>query len=489
MDKKEFADFNEERLKNDLPAYANPRNLAAGSIRQLDSKLAAMRPLKFLAYDIVTGLGQKNHSQEHQLLPFLGFKTNFGKKCRGSEGIIDFWQEMEKRRNRLAFQIDGLVVNVDNNTIFERLGKVGKSCRAARAFKFSPKQATTKIKNIKIQIGRTGAATPIAELEPVKIEGVTVSRATLHNEDEIKRLGVRIGDTVVVERAGDVIPAVVKVLSKLRSGQEKEFKMPAQCPVCAAKLIRAQGEAAWRCHNRNCLARKKRFFHYFVSKKAFDISGLGPKVVDQILDQHLVSDPTDLFSLKEGDLLPLERFAEKSVQNLITAIKNSKKINLHRFIYALGIRHIGEEIALDLADYFGSIKKLAKASQEELDRLPDIGPETSKSIYDWFRQGKNLKLITGLEKNGVKIINPQRSTHGIQKLKDKTFVFTGALDSMTRSQAKQRIRLLGGDVSDSVSVRTDYVVTNKSSSSVKFNKARELKIKKINEAEFLKMIK
>ncbi|MCK5044743.1 NAD-dependent DNA ligase LigA [Candidatus Parcubacteria bacterium] len=489
MAKKDFNKFNKERLKKDLPIYANPRNLAAGSIRQLDTKLTAVRPLRFLAYDIITDFGQKKHSQEHQVLPFLGFNADLGKVCADSKEIISFWQEAEKKRDKIAFQVDGVVVNIDKNAVFEKLGKVGKSFRAARAFKFTPKQAVTKIENIKIQIGRTGAITPIACLKQVKIEGVTISRATLHNEDEIKRLGTMIGDTVIVERAGDVIPAVLKVLPELRSGQEKKFKMPVQCPSCGTKLVRPQGEVVWRCGNKSCLARKKQSLHHFVSKKAFDISGLGPKVINQLLANNLISNPVDLFMLKEGDLSSLERFADKSAQNLVTAIEDSKKVSLQRFIYALGIRHIGEETAIDLANYFGSIKKLINASQEEMDCLPDIGPETSKSLYSWLNTVRNVELINDLQKHGVEIINPSRAIIKAQKLKGKSFVFTGFLDSMTRDQAKEKVRLLGGSVPESVSAKTDFVVANKDSGSAKFSKAKKLGVKLINEQEFLKMIK
>ncbi len=487
MTKKDFNKLNELRLKKDLPVYANPRNLAAGSIRQLDSKLAASRPLKFLAYDIITDFGQEKHSQEHQLLPFLGFKADAGKVCSNLRKIIDFWRETEKKRNKIGYQIDGVVINVDNNALFQKLGKVGKSFRAARAFKFSPSQAATKIEDIKIQVGRTGAITPIACLKPVKIEGVTITRATLHNEDEIKKLGVMIDDTVIVERAGDVIPAVLKVLPELRSGSEKEFKMPTNCPICGTKLIRPSGEVIWRCNNKDCSARRKKALHHFVSKKAFDVSGLGPKVVDQLLTEELISSPVDLFTLEEGDLMSLERFAAQSAQNLIMAVKNSRKISLQCFVYALGIRHIGEETAIDLANYFGSIKKLSVASQEELDSLPDIGPETAASLYNWFQTPRNIKLIADLQKSGVEIINPAK-TLTVQKLRGKNFVFTGSLDSMTRDQAKNKVRLLGGSVSESVSIKTDFVVANKDSSSTKFTKAKKLGVKIIAEQEFLKII-
>lgn len=353
MEKKDFKDLNKKLGGK----YANPRNLAAGSIRQLNPEVATQRPLKFLAYDLVTPLGQKKHSKEHQLLRDLGFKSETGKECKNLGEVLDFWRKTAQKRETLPFQIDGVVVVVDNNKLNQKLGTVGKSPRGIRAFKFSAKQATTKVRDIKVQVGRTGAVTPVAVLEPVKLEGVTISRATLHNEDEIKRLGVKIGDTVIVERAGDVIPAVAKVLKDLRIGKEEDFKFPRKCPVCLTPLSKLQGETLWRCPNPHCRARQREFLYHFVSKKAFDIDGLGPKIIDQLINQNLIAQPPDFFELREGDLVPLERFAEKSASNIISAIKKSKEIPLDRFIYALGIRHVGEETALSLAHYFGNLNK------------------------------------------------------------------------------------------------------------------------------------
>lgn len=488
MAKKDFTKFNEDRTRESLSTYANPRNLAAGSIRQLDSKLAASRPLRFLAYGIATDFGQKKHSQEHQILDCLGFKVNSGKICERTEEVVNYWREIEKEREELSFQIDGIVINVDDNAIFQKLGKVGKSFRGTRAFKFSPKQATSRIEKIEVQVGRTGAITPVAYLEPVVVEGVTITRATLHNEDEIKRLGVKIGDTVIVERAGDVIPAVLKVLPELRTGQEKDFKMPLRCPSCGGEIIRQVGEVVWRCKNEKCPGRRKEALYHFVSCKSFDIDGLGPKIIDQLLAKGLISEFADIFSLREKDLVPLERFAEKSAQNLVSAINKSKKIPLSRFIFSLGIRHVGEETAVDLADYFGSIKRLIKASLEDLSRLPNIGPETGKSIHSWLNSKDNLGLISALQQNGVEIINPRKAMVEEQKLKGQTFVFTGTLDSMTRDQAKEKVRLLGGDVSEAVSARTTYLVADKASSSSKFIRAKKRGVKIINATEFLKMI-
>lgn len=477
MEKRDF-----ERFKF---TYANPRNLAAGSIRQLDPKLAAKRPLKFLAYDLITNLGQKKHSEEHQLLKDLGFKAELGKECGDLSEVADFWQKLAKKREKLPFQIDGLVVVVNDNLLFKKLGVAGKSPRGIRAFKFSAQQATTKIKDIKVQVGRTGAITPVAILSPVKVAGVTISRATLHNEDEIKRLGVKINDTVVVERAGDVIPAITKVLKDLRTGKEQEFRFPKHCPVCGQKLQKPKGEVIWRCSNLGCRAQRREFLYHFVSKKAFDIAGLGPKIIDQLMDKNLVSSAPDLFELEEGDLMSLEGFADRAASNLISAIRYSKKVPLNRFIYALGIRHIGEETSITFSQYFGSISRLKKASKETLESLSDIGEEVSKSLYTWFRDKNNLKMVEDLLRVGVKILPPKKFA---KKLAGKTFVLTGVLDFITRVEAHKRIRLLGGHPSLSVSSKTDYLVLGANPSS-KLDKAKKLGIKIMGEKAFLEMIK
>ena len=500
MEKKAFEKFNEEQRKRSLAPFANPRNLAAGSIRQLNPKLAASRPLKFLAYDIVTDFGQEKHSQEHRILTALGFKTDPGRECQSLQETVEFWREVAKKRETLPFLIDGIVINIDDNSLFKKLGVVGKSPRGSRAFKFAPQQATTVIEDIKLQVGRTGAVTPVAHLKPVQVGGVTITRATLHNEDEIKRLGVKIGDTVIVGRAGDVIPDIVKVLSDLRTGKEREFHFPKNCPVCEAKLERKDREVVWRCPNPNCGARKRESLYHFTSKKAFDIEGLGPKIIDQLIDENLISSAPDLFELKEGDLIPLERFAEKKTQNIIEAIQNSEKIPLVRFIYALGIRHVGEETAINLANYLssvsedgdkmkfhrlGSIEKLKKTTKEELEKIPDIGPEVSESIYDFFQEKRNQKLIDDLIRAGVKILTPERVG---KKLTGRTFVLTGTLETITREEAKEKIRLLGGEISETVSKKTNYIIVGKKPGS-KYERAKELGVKTINEKEFLHLIK
>jgi len=502
MNVKDFERLNKELEKRGEKTFANPRNLAAGSIRQLDPKLAASRPLKFLAYDIVTDLGQKKHSQEHQILLALGFKTDEGRECKSLQDTVEFWKEVGEKREKLPFQIDGVVINVNDNEIFQKLGVVGKSPRGVRAFKFSPKQATTIIEAISLQVGRTGAITPVAVLKPVEVGGVKISRATLHNEDEIKRLGVKIGDTVIIGRAGDVIPDVIQVLPELRTGKEKEFRFPKSCPVCGTKLIKPAREVVWRCPNPKCRARKREYFYHFISGGAFDIIGLGPKIVDRLLDTGLISDPADLFTLKMGDLISLESlprrkpkaflrgFAEKSAQNLISAIQSKKKITLSKFIYALGIRNVGEETSQDLAENFCSFEKLKNASLEELQKIMDIGPVVAKSIYDFFQEKRNLKFIEKLKKVGVKIQypTPHQILVGGLKLKGLTFVLTGSLETMTREEAKEKIRILGGEISESVSKKTDFVIVGKEPGS-KLEKAKKLGVKIINEREFLDLIR
>jgi len=490
MRKEAFEKVNQERKKKGEPLYANPRNLAAGSIRQLDPKLAASRPLEFLAYDLVTDLGQKSHSEEHQILKALGFKTDsYAKICQNLEEAVELWRKIAKKRTILPHLIDGVVVIINDNDLFDKLGVVGKSPRGMRAFKFSPKQATTIIEDIKLQVGRTGAITPVAYLKPVQVGGVTVSRATLHNSEEIKRLGVKIGDTVIVGRAGDVIPEVIKVLPKLRTGKEKKFQMPTTCPVCGRKLVRKAKEVVWRCENPDCQARRREFLYHLTSKKAFDIEGLGPKIIDQLMDENLISRAPDIFELKEGDLLPLERFAEKSAKNLVQTIQKSKKITLARFIYSLGIRHVGEETAIDLANYSGSIDKLKKTSCQDLEKIPDIGSKVSESIYNWFQQKRNQKLIDDLTKAGVTILPPETQPAGGGKLAGLTFVITGTLELMSRTEAEKKIRLQGGHPLSSLSKQTDYLVVGQEPGSTKLVKARELGVKTIGEKEFLEIIK
>jgi DNA ligase (NAD+) len=486
MKKKDFQELNKEQKKRGEALFANPRNAAAGSVRQLDPKITAKRKLAFYGYDTISDFGQKTHQENHDIIRTLGVPENpLNRHCKSLEEVIKFHSEIAKKRESLPYEIDGIVVNVNDDFIFKKLGFVGRAPRGSIAFKFPGIQATTKIKDIIVQVGRTGKLTPVAILEPVRVGGVIVSRATLHNFDWLEKLGVKIGDTVIVQRAGDVIPEVLQVIPSLRTGKEKKFKIPQKCPVCGSKLIRKPGEVDFYCSNKNCFALRRRFLYHFVSKKAFDIVKLGPKIIDRFIEEGLISNAVDIFKLKKEDISSLFRFGEKSAQNIIDSIEKAKKIPLSRFIFALGIRHVGEETAVDLANYFGSIERLKKASLEEINSIPDIGDVVAKSIYDFFRNKENLKLIDGLLKVGVKIIKPEKIE---TKLKGLTFVFTGALKTMTRDEAKEKVRLLGGDVSSSVSRETDYVVAGESPGS-KFEKAKKLGVKIISEEEFLKMIK
>lgn len=484
MDKKTFEKLNRKQRKKGEKEYANPRNLAAGSVRQLDPKLTASRNLRFFAYDVIGDLGQTKHSEEHEIARLLGFRTvPYEKICVNTKEILGFWEKVSKEREKLPYNIDGVVISIDGNELFDKLGVAGKSPRGIRAFKFSPRQAATIVLDIKVHVGRTGALTPIAHLKPVEIGGVTISRATLHNQDEIDRLDVRVGDTVIVGRAGDVIPDVIAVVKDLRQGMEKKFKMPAKCPVCGKKLTKTE-EVILRCVNKKCPARSREYLYFFVSKRAFDIEGLGPKIIDQLVLAGLVSTPADLFDLREGDLIPLERFQEKSACNIINAVEISKNIPLARFIHALGIRHVGEETASDLAQYFGSIEKIEMADVDDIKNIPDIGEVVAKEIAHWFKNQRNRDFIRALQEKGVRI---KKAEQAGTKLKGKTFVFTGTFEKLTRKEAERKVRMLGGDPSGSVSSQTDYVVVGENPGS-KYDKARELGVKIVYEAEFLKML-
>lgn len=500
LDKKEFGRINKERIKQGLPSYANPRNVAAGSIRQLDSNITSSRRLDSYIYELVTDLGQETHEQAHLILKAFGFKThNDNKKVDSLEEIFAIHKKIAKQRDNLPYEIDGVVVIVNNNEYFEKLGVVGKAPRGAIAYKFPSKEATTIIEDIIIQVGRTGVLTPVAILKPVQISGVTVTRATLHNKEEIKRLGLKIGDTVIVNRAGDVIPQVVKVLKELRIGKEKIFQMPKKCSVCGYSIEEDEGGILVRCPNKNCSARSQERLYHFIGKGAFDIKGIGPKLIDKFLDEGLIQDADDLFDLKEGDIAPLERYGEKSSQNIISVIQANKNILLNRFLFALGILHIGEETALLLAKYFQkklnsdklSIKNLIKIGsnleQEELERIVSIGPKIGQAVYEWFNDKKNIELLKNLEKKGIKLL-PVTIIKEKGKLKNSSFVITGVLKSMSREKAKENIVNEGGKVNETLSLKTDYLIAGENPGS-KYEKAKKLGIKIINEKEFLWILK
>lgn len=484
---KEFEKINKEQEKAGEQVYANPRNLAAGSIRQLDPKITATRKLDSFAYALMTDLGQKNHEEEHLILQSFGFRINAHNKfCKNLAEVHHFRDHWEKQREKLPYEIDGIVVIANDNTMFQKLGVVGKAPRAAIAYKFSPKESTTRVNDIIVGIGRTGTLTPIAILEPVEIGGTMVSRATLHNEDEIERLGIRIGDTVVVVRAGDVIPDVKQVLKDLRIGKEKIFHFPKKCPVCGHSIIRKEGEAAHKCTNKNCPAIKREAMYHFIAKGAMNIDGVGPKIIDQLLDTGLIKDAADLYTLTKEDLLNLDRFAEKSAENAIASIYSSKKISFDRFIFALGIPHIGSETALDLARKFGTLEMLSRTTIDDLGNIRDVGSVVAESIVNWFSDPYNKKLLDKFEKVGVHVLRQESSQKSV-KLKGMTFVFTGSLETITRERAQEMVREHGGDTSSSVTKETSYVVAGEETGS-KYDKAKKLGIPIIDEKKFLAMI-
>jgi len=488
IQKKDFEFLNKAQQKKGLPPFANPRNLAAGSIRQLDPAMAKARKLDFVAWDLLSDVGQREHCESHLLLRLLGFKVNIEieQRVKSIPEIFAYHRALLKKREKLPFWIDGAVVNVNDIATFKRLGVAGKAPRGMIAYKFSAEQATTVVEDIVVQVGRNGTITPVAVLTPVLVAGSTVSRATLHNADEIERLGVRIGDTVILEKAGDIIPKVVKVLPGLRKGTEREFHMPKICPMCGSTVERTAGQVAYRCTNRDCYAtRHKRLLH-FVSRKAFDIEGLGDKIIEQLMKQALVRDPADLFELTIGDLEPLERFAQKKAANIVEAIKLRHHIGLERFLYALGIIHVGEETARDLARHFGSFARLKNATQEEMESVEDVGPIVSASIVEWCALKEHQQFLERLFKH-VTIepytLNPIPST-----LAGKTFVFTGELETMSRDEVEEKVRALGGNATGSVSKSTSYVVAGGNPGS-KFEKAKTLGVNILSEKEFLKLIK
>ena len=485
MNKNVFEELNREQKKKGEPPFANPRNAAAGSIRQLDSKITASRKLDFFGYALMTDFGQKTHEVAHEILKLLGVKVNpENLYAKNLAEVEEFHKYLAKVRGKLNYWIDGEVVIINSNEAFDKLGVVGKTPRGMVAYKFPPEQATTIVREVVWQVGRTGAITPVAVMDPVFVAGTTVTHSTLHNLDEIERLGLKIGDTVIIEKAGDVIPKVVQVLPNLRTGKEKKIIPPEFCPMCETKLMRREGEVAIYCPNSKCFAQTLRQTSHFVSKRAFNIDGLGPKILEKFLEEGLIRDAADLYELETGDILPLERFAEKSADNLIEAIDKSRKIPLSRLIYALGIRHVGEETAADLANYFGSLEKLREATPEDLEGVPNVGGVMAESILEWFRDKSNKDLVARLLKN-IAVIKPPATKKTWQGLK---FVLTGTLENLTRDQAKEKIQTLGGDVAGSVSKETDYVVAGSEPGS-KYDKAKKLGVKILGEKEFLEMLR
>ncbi|MBE0477984.1 NAD-dependent DNA ligase LigA [Candidatus Aerophobetes bacterium] len=484
MGKGDFRKLNQEREKKGESIFANPRNAAAGSLRQLDPKVTAERPLSIFFYGVgsVEDRQFKSHWEILQSLLKWGFTVNpHNKLCLNIEECIEYFNQMKSVREEFDFEMDGIVIKVHQLEFQERLGEISRSPRWALAYKFPSIQSTTRIIDIKVQVGRTGALTPVAILEPVEVGGVTVSRATLHNQDEIDRKDVRVGDTVLVQRAGDVIPEVVKVIKEKRSGKEKKFEFPSLCPICQTKVSQPLGEVVARCSNISCPARLKQSIKHFVSRQALDVEGLGDKIVETLVDKAMVKSIPDLYRLKKEDFLKLEGFAEKSSENMINAIEKSKKTTLERLLYGLGIRHVGQHLVKVLTENFPDIESLSKASEEELWQINEIGPEVAGSIRDFFTRKENLKVIDELRRLGITYERRKKIVEG--KLKGLTFVFTGELERFTREEAKRLVEDRGGRVTSSVSKTTDYIVAGKNAGS-KMAQAQKYNVKIIGEQEF-----
>lgn len=490
MNKDEFKKLNDERIhRGELP-FANPRNAAAGSLRQLDPAITAKRKLDIFCYGVgrVEGYNFKTQWEILQTLPKWGLKVNpYVRLVKNIKEVIDYHHYIEKIRDALPYEIDGIVIKVNDLSIWEKLGTKARSPRYALAYKFQPTQVTTKLLDVIFQVGRTGAVTPVAILKPVQVGGVIVERATLHNEDFIKDLDIRIGDWVLVQRAGEVIPEIVMPIKEKRTGEEREITFPTHCPICGTKLIKKPGEAIWRCPNKGCYAQLVRKILHFASRNAMNIEGLGDKVAKDLVDKGLVQNIADIYYLKWEDFMKLSGFAYKKAKNLYEAIQKSKKTTLGRFIYALGIRHVGEAMAQLLADRFKNLEKFMNVNMSDLMSIPGIGPEAAKSIVEFFKNEENRKIIKRLLETGI-TFEEEKKEEKPQLLKGLTFVFTGTLHSMSRDQAKQKVIELGGKISDSVSKNTDYVVVGESPGS-KYQKALQLGVKLINEEEFLKLIK
>jgi DNA ligase (NAD+) len=487
MGKNEFKELNKERELQGDPLFANPRNAGAGSVRQLDPRITAGRKLNIFCYapGEILGVTLTTHYHFLDYLKKWGFRVNpLTKLCRNLDELISHYNYIQNMRDRIPYEIDGTVIKVNRFDYQVLLGNVSRSPRWAIAFKFQAHEETTIIEDIIVGVGRTGALTPVAVLKPVMVSGVEVKRATLHNEDEIVRKDILIGDTVIVSRAGDVIPEVVKVIKEKRTGQERPFTMPEECPVCGEKVVRQPGEAIRRCVNINCPAQIKGSIEHFASKRAMDIDGLGEKLVEQLVDKKAINDVSDLYYLEKNDLLQLERMADKSAQNLLDAISTSKKPSFQRFIYALGIRNVGEHISGLLADKLNSIEDLYTLDEDTLMAIPEIGPEVANSITSFFQDDKNRKTISRMLDAGVVI---EYKKEGRKPLLGLTFVFTGALKNMGREEARKKVESLGGKTVSSVSKKIDYVVLGEEAGS-KVDKARSLDLKIISEEEFLSLI-
>jgi DNA ligase (NAD+) len=488
MTLRSFEAANAQREAAEEPRFANPRNAAAGTMRQLDPRIVAERKLDMFAYFLMVNgrPALAEHSKALDALKELGFKVNSNRQlCKTFDELLAFIKKWETERETLDYEIDGIVVKVNDTRLWDELGTTAKSPRWAIAFKYPARQATTVVKDIRAQVGRTGTLTPVADLEPVDVGGVTVSHATLHNMDEIERLGVKIGDTVLLQRAGEVIPQVLKVVESAPGG--RAFHMPRQCPVCGGEVHRAEGEVAYRCVNAACPAQLKESLLHFAGRRAMNIDGLGEALVDQLVDRKMVQDVADLYHLKQEELAALERMGEKSAQNLLEEIEGSKKAELARVIFSIGIRFVGERTAQFLADHFSSLDKLAKATEEELCQVEEVGPRIAQSIVEYFGEKRNRDVLDKLKKAGLQFEQKKiEKTEG--KLTGKQFVLTGTLPNLSREEMTKLIEDAGGRVIGSVSKKTDYVVVGADPGS-KLEKAKSLGVKTIGEAEILKLLK
>lgn len=492
MPKEDFLRLNKKREEEGLPPFANPRNAAAGSLRQLDPKIAAERSIQVIVYDVLAVEGENivTHYEALEFLKEAGFKVdNNAKLCETIDEVIEYCEKWHERRHDLPYEIDGLVIKVNDVNVYEDLGATAKAPRWATAYKFPAEQAVTTVKDIIVRVGRTGVLTPTAILEPVSLAGTTVSKATLHNQDIIDEKDIRIGDRVVVQKAGDIIPEVVEVKKEERTGTEKKYTIPSKCPECGSEVIRPEGEVAVRCTgDLVCPARLREGLIHFVARGAMDIEGLGPSMVDALIKNGLVEDIADIYYIKKEDLLKLERVAEKSANNLLQAIEESKRRPLSRLIFALGIRHVGSRAADILAQNFHSIDALMNATTEELVAIPEIGPKMAESIVKFFEQESNLKVIEKLQQAGVNMEEEPPREQGPKPLDGLKFVITGTLENYSRNEAKEAIENLGGKVTSSVSKSTDYVVVGENPGS-KADKAREMGIEILNEEQFEEMLK
>jgi DNA ligase (NAD+) len=483
-----FRLLNRQQEDQGKPPFANPRNAASGSIRLLDSKEVGRRRLDaFLYYIFIEGREMPTQWEGLEKLRAEGFKINpHSRHCRTLDEVIAYWEEWREKRDSLDYDVDGIVIKVNSAEQRAALGTTAKSPRWAVSFKFPARQATTRILGIRVQVGRTGALTPVADLEPVRLSGTTITRSTLHNEDELRRLDIRVGDWVLLERSGDVIPKVVAVMKERRTGDEKKFVFPKRCPVCGSAAFRPEDEVISRCTNPSCPAKLRESLLHFASRRAMDIEGLGDALVDQLLEKKLVGSIPDIYSLRLEDLVSLERMGPKSSQNLLEEIEHSKSRDLASLVFALGIRHVGERLARTLAGHFRTLDALAAASAEELTQVEDIGSKVAESILFFFRQPETTALVRRLRETGLNF-EARAEGGGARPLAGKTFVLTGTLAGLERDKAKELIESRGGKVTSSVSSRTDYLVVGESPGS-KLDKARELGVPTLNEKDFLKLV-